>query len=302
MPAVTMVHHATPAGHERASRALRSELLGETPRQWAERHALGLAFSLRGRRIAELGDIGLGLFRRTGTVPSAADLGRHPSGFAGFVRDRSAKTVLAAAERGFFPWAHVGPLKWWSPAERAVMPLADVHLGKRLRRTLRTSDVTVEFDRAFEAVLVGCAARRPGKPSLTWITPTVARIYLDLHDRGHAHSVEVRDAQGALVGGLFGLTVGPVFSALSMFHVANDASKIGIVSLYHHLERWGFLAVDHQSMSGWVEQLGAGIMPRDRYEELLRQPAPARAAPGHWTASIGLAETADWRPGAGSAE
>lgn len=281
---------------EPESAALRADLLAETPRQWCERHVLGMAYSLRAKRVAEIGDIARGALRRTASVPDRGDLGDHPAGFAGFVRDRSAETVLAAAHRGFYPWAHIGPLKWWSPAQRAVMMLHDVHLPKRLRRTLRTSDFTVDFDRAFEAVLVGCAARRPGRPHLTWITPRIAGIYLDLHDRGHAHSVEVRDAEGQLVGGLFGVAVGPVFSALSMFHTANDASKIGIVSLYHHLEHWGFRAVDHQSLSPWVEQLGAKLKPRADYEHLLERPSPDRAQPGRWSAELSLRDTADWQP------
>ncbi len=277
--------------------AERRTLLTETPRQWAERQALGLAYSLRAKRLGQLVDIAAGLNKPRGALPTEADIGRDPIGFAGFVRDTSSEAILAAGERGFIPWAHVGPLKWWSPANRAVMRISDVHLGKRFRRTLKSSGFTVEFDRAFESVLIGCAARRPGRPHLTWLTPKIASIYLELHDRGHAHSVEVRNADGELVGGLFGLTTGPVFSALSMFHTANDASKVGIVSLYHHLERWGFATVDHQTLAGWVEQLGAKLVTRAEYGALLAEPIPARAAPGQWSVEIPLEETAAWKPG-----
>jgi leucyl/phenylalanyl-tRNA--protein transferase len=274
---------------------LRAKLLHESPWRWCKRYGLGVAYSLRGKRVAELADI----FRRPRRVrlPTQDDIGRHGAGFSGFLRDRQPETILTAARRGFFPRAHSGPQKWWSPAERAVMHIGEVHIPKRLRRTLRTSDVTISFDTAFEAVLSGCAERRPGRPHLTWITPKSARLYLDLYDRGHAHSVEVRDGAGALIGGLFGVSVGPVFSALSMFHTRNDASKIGIVSLYHHLESWGFAAVDHETLSAWVEQLGARLIPRADYAHLLQGTPSAHDAPGPWQAELSLKETADWVPG-----
>lgn len=292
---ITVISGTHPSSSTSGGKTLRAKLVYETPRRWCERQVLGAAYSLRGKRIAELADI----FRRPRrvTLPSQGDIGRHRAGFSGFLHDREPETILTAARHGFFPRAHFGPLKWWSPAERAVMRIGDVHLPKRLRRTLRTSDYTISFDTAFEAVLIGCAARRPGRPHLTWITPGSARIYLDLYDRGHAHSVEVRDGGGALVGGLFGVSVGPVFSALSMFHTHNDASKIGIVSLYHHLESWGFAAVDHETLSSWVEQLGARLMPRADYARLLQGTPPDHDAPGPWQAELSLKETADWIPG-----
>ena len=197
---------------------------------------------------------------------------------------------------GFFPQAHIGAMKWWSPPVRAVMMLTDVHIAKRFRRTMRNAEVDISFDRDFAALLDKCAAPRPGHPPLTWITPKAKALYRALHAQGHAHSLEVRNAQGELVGGLFGLAVGPVFSALSMFHTEDNASKYAIVSLYHHVATMGFLAVDHQHMSPWVEALGGINIPRAAYLALLETPTESLPAPGPWQTRFSVSETANWQP------
>ena len=266
----------------------------------ARQFALGMAYLLKPGRIGDLpflvAHLAAETAQRRDGPPEAARIRARPAGFAGIAWDVSTPTVLEAARRGFYPNSHVGPMKWWSPPQRAVMRLDAVHIAKRFRRTMRASDAVLTFDRDFERVLDGCAAPRSGKVPLTWITPRAKELYMRLHREGHAHSVEVRTADGALAGGLFGLTVGPVFSALSMFHTADNASKFAIVGLYHHLAEWGFSAVDHQRMSPWVEALGGSMLARPDYEALLKAPAPARAAPGPWTARFSLADTAGWKP------
>lgn len=235
------------------------------------------------------------LHRRQGP-PDSTHIATRPAGYGGIAWDLSTPTVLEAARRGFYPHAHVGPMKWWSPSQRAVMILQKVHIARRFRRTMRATGAEFSFDTDFEGVLDACAAPRAGRTPLTWITPHAKALYLRLHAQGHAHSVEIRNAEGNLEGGLFGLTVGPVFSALSMFHTADNASKFAIVGLYHHLTDWGFTAVDHQVMSPWVETLGGTILPRAAYEALLKSPAPAAATPGQWQATHQPAETAAWQP------
>ena len=176
------------------------------------------------------------------------------------------------------------------------MDLGNVHIAKRFRRTMRNTEMRVAFDTAFQAVIDGCAApRSTGKLNLTWITPAAKALYTRLHEEGHAHSVEIFDTDGALVGGLFGVAVGPVFSALSMFHTADNASKFAIVSLYHHLADAGFAATDHQIMSPWVEALGGTVLARAEYETLLTRPGPD-LPPGAWSARFTLAQTAAWDP------
>jgi leucyl/phenylalanyl-tRNA--protein transferase len=262
------------------------------------RYALALGYLVRPVRVADAPAIALGTLRdlviRPPRLPRV-ERAVGKAGFAGLVADPSPDAIVAAGRLGFYPSAHMGPLKWWSPPDRAIMALGDVDIAKRFRRTLRTTKMTVAFDQDFIGTMLACAAPRPGRTPLTWITPRAMRLYAALHAAGHAHSVEVRDEDGTLVGGLFGTALGPVFSAMSMFHTANDASKIAIVSLYHHLETWGFSAVDHQVLSPWVETLGGRTITRTAYGALLAGIGPD-LPPGRWTAVHTPAATSDWQP------
>ena len=241
--AVTLTRDIPAGGSARAAR------FAEGPFGWAERQMLGVAYTLKPSRAADALPLALATLSdllRGPRTPDASTIRTRPAGFAGVVRDLSTPALLESMRRGFYPHAHIGPLKWWSPPARAVVPVAEAHIAKRFRRTLRATDLSISFDRAFDDVMLGCAARRPGRPHLTWLRPDTLHLCARLHDEGHAHSVEIWNAEGALVGGLFGIALGPVFSALSMFHTADNASKIGIVSLYHHLAEWGFTVADHQ--------------------------------------------------------
>lgn len=230
-------------------------------------------------------------------VPHIDRIQDRPPGLAGLVTDLGTPTVLAAFARGFYPLAHWGRMKWWSPPQRALMLLKDVHIAKRFRRTMRQTDLEVRFDTDFAGVLAGCAApRRHARLHLTWLTPEAQALHTRLHEEGHAHSVEVYDSENRLVGGLFGLATGHVFSALSMFHTADNASKFAIVSLYHHLEQAGFTAVDHQIMSPWVRDLGGIEIPRADYAAYLEQKMTPSSSAGRWSTKFTLQQTADWRP------
>jgi leucyl/phenylalanyl-tRNA--protein transferase len=270
---------------------------------WAIRQVMTLAYVLRPRRLRETAIVVPVTLWRTlkpgPGVPDETSLAG-PDGFGGPVHDRSPEAVLAGMRNGFHVMSHAGPLKWWSPPERAVVMLSDVRIPKRFRRTLRNSDFTVSIDTAFDEVVLACAAPRK-RLHLTWLYPKTRALMGELHRAGHAHSVEVRNATGELVGGVFGVATGPVFSALSMFHTANDASKLAIVSLYHHLSIWGFAAVDHQALSPWVRDLGGKNIPRADFNALLKGSASERAKPGLWSVEFTPQQTADWQP-SGAAE
>ena len=141
-------------------------------------------------------------------------------------------SLLTAYRLGVFPMglgAGGGPpMGWWCPNRRGVLVPGRAHVSRSLRRSLRRFTVTI--DRSFAQVVAGCAD--PGREG-AWITDAVAAAYLELHRLGWAHSIEVRDSEGTLVGGLYGVAIGGLFAGESMFHHATDASKAAVI----HLDR-----------------------------------------------------------------
>jgi leucyl/phenylalanyl-tRNA--protein transferase len=203
-------------------------------------------------------------------------------GLVGIGADLEPATLVDAYRRGIFPWPHPGaPLPWFSPDPRGVIPLDGLVVSRSLRARLRRSGWETTVDRAFAAVLAGCADRPEGrgsgglKPSPpeggdtgTWITPPMRAAYQRLHDLGHAHSLEVwEDAR--LVGGLYGVGVGGVFTGESMFHLASDASKVALVDLVARLAGAGGRLIDVQMVTPHLASLGARDLPRAEFLALL---------------------------------
>ncbi len=146
--------------------------------------------------------------------------------------DLAPGTLLAAYRCGLFPMPLEadGPIGWWSPDPRGVLPLAGLRVTSSLRRSCRRFTTTV--DTAFVEVVLACGdPRRPDG----WITPGVVEAYTELHRLGWAHSVETRTAEGDLVGGLYGVEIGGLFAGESMFSTATDASKVALVALVQRL-------------------------------------------------------------------
>lgn len=203
--------------------------------------------------------------------------------------NRGAEQVVAALleayRQGFFPMASSarqdapGPLRWYSPDPRAVIPLEDFHASHSLRRRVRTGRFEMTSDRAFVDVMRGCASPRPHEPD-TWIDERLVRMYAELHEAGHAHSIEAR-LDGRLVGGLYGVHLGAAFFAESKFsrpgEGGTDASKVCLVHLVHHLRRRGFLLLDVQFANPHLEQFGIEEIPRGAYLARLAQAAAGTA-------------------------
>jgi leucyl/phenylalanyl-tRNA---protein transferase len=169
------------------------------------RNALGLAWALKPDRasgfLPGLARVaGDALFGRRALPDPQAALAQ-PEGLCGLARDLEPETLLAAYRRSLFPFAHVGPYKWWSPAERNVLFFDEFHMQKLVRRLMRNKGFTVTFDRAFDEVVAACAERRAGKYHLTWIRPQIMHAFARLHDLGHAHSFEVWNERGELAHG-----------------------------------------------------------------------------------------------------
>jgi leucyl/phenylalanyl-tRNA--protein transferase len=188
-----------------------------------------------------------------------------PNGLLAIGGDLSIERLLLAYRSGIFPWTS-DPPTWWSPDPRGVLPLDALHIPRSLARTLRRAPFTVTRDRAFAAVVKACAGtRRHGN----WITPEIIRAYTRFHEAGHAHSVECW-LGAELVGGIYGVAVGGLFAGESMFHTADDASKVALVSLVEHLRTRGFMLFDIQMVTPTTRSFGAAEMPRREYLQRLR--------------------------------
>jgi len=186
--------------------------------------------------------------------------------------------LLRAYAEGLFPMAetHDSPeLYWVSPEKRGIIPLDDFHVPHRLARTVRSGRFEVTTDRAFGAVMQGCAAPAPGRGE-TWINDEILYLYAALHAGRHAHSVECWQL-GELVGGLYGVSLGAAFFGESMFSNVRDASKVALVHLVETLRRGGFMLLDTQFLTAHLASFGAREIPRDEYLMLLHQ-AIAREA------------------------
>ena len=196
--------------------------------------------------------------------PSTSD---DPSGLVGFGADLSPVTLVDAYRRGIFPWPHEGvPLPWFSPDPRGVLPPKMTRVSRSLRQRLRRSGWTTTVDTAFATVIAACA-HRPGREG-TWITKPMVRAYRRLHELGWAHSVEVWEGDD-LVGGLYGVQVGGVFTGESMFHRRPDASKVAFVDLCERFEEAGGALVDVQITTPHLASLGAHDVDRDEFLDVL---------------------------------
>ena len=174
-------------------------------------------------------------------------------------------TVLQAYRRGLFPM-HLEPdlLGWWSPDPRGILPLDSLRVTKSLRASMRRFEITI--DRDFAAVMRACAEipREHG-----WITEEFIETYCTLHELGWAHSVEAWNAEGRLVGGLYGIEIGGLFAGESMFHIERDASKAALVGLVDALSRESGRLLDVQWATDHLVTMGAIEIRRDAYLELL---------------------------------
>jgi leucyl/phenylalanyl-tRNA--protein transferase len=174
--------------------------------------------------------------------------------------------LLDAYQHGIFPWPHADlddPMLWWSPDPRAVIEFDRFHVPRRLLRTCRSGRFQLTCDRDFAGVIRGCgtASDRVGA---TWLTPRMVRAYIRLHQLGHAHSVEAW-SEGQLAGGTYGVAIGGLFAAESMFYRVPDASKVALVALVTHLQARGYHLLDIQQLTPHTARFGAIEIPRSEY-------------------------------------
>jgi leucyl/phenylalanyl-tRNA---protein transferase len=205
-------------------------------------------------------------------------------GLVGVGADLEPSTILSAYRQGLFPMplGRRGPIGWWSPDPRAVIPLDGLRVSRSLRRSLRRYEIRV--DTAFDAVIDAC--RDPARPH-GWITPAIRAAYRRLHEAGWVHSVEawsVDGAEPALAGGLYGVAVGGLFAGESMFHFRTDASKAALVGLVRLLtdgvDDLGGRVLDVQWMTPHLASLGAIDLDRSDYVRRVADAVRLPVAPG----------------------
>jgi leucyl/phenylalanyl-tRNA--protein transferase len=158
-----------------------------------------------------------------------------------------------------------------SPPQRAILEFSALHVPKNLRKAQRLAAATLRFtiDAAFPSVIAACSAvPRPGQDG-TWITSPMIAAYTELHRRGYVHSVELWDGT-ELIGGLYGVTAGGVFTGESMFHRRSDASKLCVLHLIEHLSARGSTWIDIQQLTPHFARLGAREISRDEFLQRLR--------------------------------
>jgi leucyl/phenylalanyl-tRNA--protein transferase len=187
-------------------------------------------------------------------------------GIVGVGADLAPATLVEAYRRGIFPWPHDDmPLPWFCPDPRALIDVDGIHRSRSLRRTLRRCGWTATVDAAFDDVVRACGEDRAEG---TWIDERLRRAYGALHDLGWAHSVEVWEGD-ALVGGIYGVLVGRVFTGESMFHRRDDASKVAMVELCARLAEQGGRWLDCQLLTPHLAAMGAWTEPREAFLERL---------------------------------
>ncbi|WP_339488529.1 leucyl/phenylalanyl-tRNA--protein transferase [Pseudomonas sp. EL_65y_Pfl2_R95] len=204
---------------------------------------------------------------------------QEPNGLLAAGGDLSAERLIHAYRHGCFPWFSDGqPILWWSPDPRTVLIPDELHISRSLAKVLRQDRYRVTFDHDFAAVITACSEPRDYADD-TWITSAMRDAYLELHKRGLAHSVEVWQDQ-QLVGGLYGLAMGRLFFGESMFSRADNASKVGFVTLVEHLKAAGVVMIDCQMPTRHLQSFGARAISREQFATTLNthldQPCPIK--------------------------
>ena len=196
----------------------------------------------------------------TWMFPPAESADEH--GIVGIGADLDAATILSAYSQGLFPMPLEpnGPVAWWSPDPRAIIPIDGLHVSRSLRRSMRSFNFTMNAD--FAGVIRACAD--PSRPH-GWIDSQIVAAYEQLHRLGWAHSMETRNSAGELVGGVYGIGIAGLFAGESMFHRETDASKAALVELCAVLKKNNFSLFDVQWMTPHLSTLGAIDLSRTEY-------------------------------------
>lgn len=188
--------------------------------------------------------------------------------------------LLAAYANGYFPMAlekDDPELYWFSPEERGVLPLETFNIPRGFKRVMHELPYTVTINRNFEQVIKACA-KVTEKRKDTWINSSIIKLYVELHDMGYAHSIEVWDKK-ELVGGLYGVSLGGAFFGESMFSTKPESSKLALVTLVHVLQHAGYTLLDTQYVNNHLKQFGVIGIGKKAYMTKLEKALKASPNP-----------------------
>ena len=200
--------------------------------------------------------------------------------------DLSQERLIQAYSMGIFPWfSETDPILWWSPDPRLVLYPDELRVSRSLQKTINQSLFQITMDQAFERVINACARVRRKHGEGTWIVPAMISAYCRLHANGYAHSVEAWQ-NDALVGGLYGVSLGKCFFGESMFTHVTNASKVAFVALVKHLKALSFDLIDCQVTTGHLISFGAREIPRDVFLNQLRKTLERPSLKGNWALTV----------------
>jgi leucyl/phenylalanyl-tRNA--protein transferase len=194
--------------------------------------------------------------------------------------------LLRAYSIGLFPMAESAEdpnLFWVDPEERGIFPLDGLIVTRSLAKTVRSDRFEIRVDSDYDGIIEGCAEAAPGRDG-TWINDRIRGLYKALFDTGYVHTIEVW-ADGALVGGLYGVAIGAAFFGESMFHRRTDASKVALVHLVARLRAGGFQLLDTQFVTDHLATLGAIAIPKHAYHRRLAEAVAEKADFWVWSKS-----------------
>ena len=195
-----------------------------------------------------------------------------PEGIVGVGGNLHPETLLEAYRQGIFPWPVEGirSMLWFCPEERAVLEFADLRVPRSISKLRRRAPFRFTVDRDFRSVIEACARVKRAEANGTWLTREMIEAYSELHELGHAHSVEAWEGE-ELAGGLYGVDVDGAFAGESMFFRRPNASKLALLHLIEHLAASGLDWIDIQVMTPHMEAIGAKLIRRERFLDKLRQ-------------------------------
>lgn len=189
-----------------------------------------------------------------------------PEGLLAIGGDLSSERLVLAYRSGIFPWfIDDGVIYWFSPPQRFVLFCAEIKISRTMKRVLKSNKFSVTQDKAFGAVIRSCAEVHKATKGNTWIDDHFISAYIKMHESGHAHSIEVWDGE-KLAGGMYGITVGKIFCGESMFSMESNASKIALIHLCNTRK---YDVIDCQVYTSHLETMGARLIPRDEFLELV---------------------------------